>query len=913
MNWLRRLFHKSRAESDLDRELRSHLEQQIAQYIANGLTPAEARRRANLEFGGLERVKEEVRATGWESRLDNLARDFRYAIRGLRKDMRFALVAIFALALGISASTVIFSIFYNLTFNALAAKDANRLVVPVLQDSEQSGNPSNLYISWSDLQFLKEHTQVLENFVGYRNARSILRDGSRTFQFDGALVTPDAFELYGVPAFLGRGIVSGDGDPGAPSVFVMSYGTWKNEFGGNPGIVEKKFVIDGQPRTLVGVMPERFRAFDVFKELFIPTNLAHGNEVARNGVKFNVLARLKQDATVDSASAEFAVLAQRLATMHPNDNNYPKKFIGRVLPASEYLIGIIHAGHVFNSKIDLKSILIDLLAAVLLLVLIACSNVANLLLARAIVREKEIAVRSALGASRGQIVRQLLIESLVMALAAFVAGCSLAWVGMKIVDAAIHQKNWTQIGGEAVIGLNLPVLLFAAGVAVLTTVLCGLLPALHATRRDVQPQLVAAGMAVRSGVRHGMLRAGLVIGQVALSIVLLAGATLMVRSLYKLTHIDLGFDPKNILVMALSPSRSLDQLPDRQLMASPEGEARFAHVVDRIRELPGVESVAVNNTIPAYGPSNGPKVSVPGGTHVENAGLDECDENCADTLGLRLIAGRWLSHDEVATKQFATVLNQRLAHDFFGEENPIGKQLVVQDFAGWKTGLQRSFRMNTDALRPDATFRIVGVVQDVKNAGPQQPAFPVAFIPPMITGSFILQVRTKVKPRLLMHTIQEQIWNADPAQVFWIFDPLDELLEQYTYMMPEFGVALSGPLAGIGLLLVVIGVFSVMAYTVSLQTREIGIRMTLGAQQSNILKSILTKGLKLVGVGIVIGLTVSLALSRFLASQIWGISPTDAWTYTSTIVLVIAVALLACIFPARKATEVDPLVALRYE
>jgi hypothetical protein len=272
-------------------------------------------------------------------------------------------------------------------------------------------------------------------------------------------------------------------------------------------------------------------------------------------------------------------------------------------------------------------------------------------------------------------------------------------------------------------------------------------------------------------------------------------------------------------------------------------------------------------------------VTVPQGVRIEKAGLDECDENCADTLGFHIIAGRWLSKDEVATRQYTAVLNQTLARDMFGKDNPVGKQLEVKDFARWKKGLSHSFHMAPMEIPPDQRFEIVGVVADIKNAGPQQPAGPMAFIAPMITGDFILQVRTKVKPALLMHALQEQVWATDRAEVFWIFDPLQEFLEQHACATPEFGVASAAPLAGIALLLVVIGVFSVMAYAVSLQTREIGVRMALGAQQRQILQMVLRRGSMLIALGIGIGLLTSFGATRLLASQIWGVSSIDPWTF----------------------------------
>jgi predicted permease len=841
--------------------------------------------------------------------LDNLSRDFLYAIRSLRKDRRLVGTAVFALALGIGASTVVFSVFYNLLFNAVAAKDAARLVVPIVADLQKpsyAGYDSQLWIKWADLEYLREHKHLFENFVGSHSGIAAVQYGARMYQMENGHVSPDAFDFYGVAPLRGRGIVAEDGKPGAPRVFVMSYRTWKGEFGGETGTIGKSFVIEGQPATLIGVMPERFHGFGVTQEFWMPVGEEQRSGEAEKRANVNVLARVKRSVTLAAASAEIDVLMKQLAALHSDSDDYPKKFTARVVAANDYLMGPSGDATVFNSEMNLKSILYDLLAAVLVLLLIACSNVVNLLLARTTAREKEMAVRSALGASRWQIARQLLMESLTLALCACLAGCAAAWVAMKAVDATIHQKAWAHMSGEAVVGLNVPVLFFALGITLLTTVVCGLVPALRATRRDLQPQLVGSGKGAGGGARHGKVRAMLVIGQVALSIVLLIEAGLMMRSLYKLTHIDLGFNAKNILVAAFAPSRKSNQIPDRALMTSAEGHARFQRAVEKIKELPGVASVAVSNTIPGYGPSGGPRVAVPGGTRDVEAGMDECDENCLDTLEMRLIAGRWLSHAEVQTRQFAAVINERLAQALFGKANPVGKQLEVK-------GFKSKFNHSTANLPENAMFEIVGVVGDTKNAGPQAPVLPMAFIPPMITGDFMLQVRTKIEPGSMMRAVQEAVWSVDRGDVFWVFGPLAESFEQHTYATPVFGVSLSGPLAGIALLLVVIGVFSVMAYTVSLQTQEIGVRMALGAQQGEILRMVLRKGFVLLAAGTCIGLFASYGLTRFLASQIWGVSATDSWTFGTVLALIMGVGLAACYLPAHRATQVDPLVALRYE
>lgn len=837
----------------------------------------------------------------------NVLRDLRYALRSFRKDRRFVATAVFALALGIGASTAVFSVFYNLLFNAIAGRDAARIVVPVLESPDHPNEDEQLYLHWPELKYLREHNQVFENVVGSHSGIAQVQYGAHNYQFESGHVAPDAFEFYGVLPLLGRGLVESDGKPGAPPVFVMSYPAWKSQFGADPGILGKSFVIEDQPATLVGIMPERFHGFGATQEIWTPVSDARAASDSEKRIYVNVLARVKRGVTFGAASAELDLLTHQLAAQQPDNDDYPKKFAARVVSENDFLMGPASGiATVVNTKIDLKSILYNLLAAVLVLLLIACSNVANLLLARATAREKELAVRSALGASRWQLMRQLLLESLVLALAACMAGSIFAWVAMKMVNTTIHQKAWQRMSAEAIIGLNLPVLLFALGVTLATTLACGLVPAFRFTRRDLQSQLVGSAKGTDGSFVHGKLRGALVIGQVALSIVLLTGAGLMIRSLYRLTHVELGFNAKNILVAGFVPSRAGTQLPDRALMVTPEGRARFQHAAERIRRVPGVASAAVNNTFPGYGPTRGPKVRLPDGKFEVKAGMDECDESCLETLQMHLLAGRWLSHSEVQTRQLSAVINESLAHTLFAGANPIGQKLAVSDF-------KREYKGSSADLPENPVFAIVGVVGDTKNAGPQAPVMPMAFIPPMISGDFLLQIRTNVEPASLMHAVQEAVWSEDRGEVFWVFGPLSDFYDQHSYALPEFGVSLSAPLAGIALLLVVVGVFSVMAYTVSLQTPEIGVRMALGAQQRDVLRMVLSKGFLLLAAGICVGLGASLGLMRFLASQIWGVSPTDPWTFGAVVTLVVISGLAACLLPAQRAASVDPLAALRYE
>jgi putative ABC transport system permease protein len=716
-------------------------------------------------------------------------------------------------------------------------------------------------------------------------------------------VTGNAFEFYGVAPLLGRGIIADDAKAGATPVFVMGYRTWMGEFGADPGLVGKKFLLNGELRTLVGVMPPRFQAFGAMQQIWAPIRDPRG--AAGNASEPSVgviMARLRPGVKVDAASAELDVIVKRLAKSKPNE--FPKHFTARVQSATDFLMGpwgIGSAGLGETEHFDIKHMLYDLLAGVMMLLLIACSGVANLLLARAAGREKEIAVRSALGATRWRLVRQLLVESSVLALAACGLGCLFAYFGLKGVAAVVPHKGQS-IGGEAVIGLDFTVLFFTLGVTAVTTLLCGLAPALHAVGRDLQPQLTGSGKGINGSLRHGRFRAGLVIVEVALSIVLLTDAGLMIRSFYELTHIDLGFNGKNLLFVATWSPRRGGEKPEEQSI-------RFKKIAERLRVLPGVTELAINNSLPGYNPSRRYEATVPGSTHSERAGFDKCSESLLRTLEMQMVSGRWLSESDVDSAQHVAVINQTMATHFFGTENPLGRQVLARGFE--------------DKSQPprDAYFQVIGVLRDVKDFGPQVPVLPMAFIPHTIGdgglsyfGGGILFLRTKGDPGLLMNAVRNEVWAVDRDQMFSPeTGPYTEEFYRLTYSAHEFGLTTFTGVAGVALLLVVIGVFSVMAYTVSLRTQEIGVRMALGAQQGEILRMVLQKGFVLLAAGICIGLFASFGLTRFLASQIWGVSATDPWTFGVVVALVVITGLAACLLPARRAASVDPLVALRYE
>jgi putative ABC transport system permease protein len=831
--------------------------------------------------------------------------DLRYALRSLKKDRRFAIVAVFALALGIGASTVAFSAFYNLLFNGFAARDASRLVVFSLQNAETGALPelnlTPLGGSLSDLDAIRTQSQVFDGIVGYHRGITLLRDGNDIHQVYATGVTSNAFDFYGVPPLLGRGITPADGIAKAPPVFVMSYKTWKGEFHSDSAIVGKSFLVDNIPRTLIGIMPPRFQAYGALVQIWTPIAGSSDTKTADPATSVDtMMARLQPGVTLETASADLDVIVKSLAKNRPND--FPKHFSARVLSATDFMLGpygIGSAGGPETQHFDIKHMLYVLLAGAIVLLLIACSNVANLLLARATVREREIAVRAALGATRSRLIQQLTIESFTLALAACVLGCIFAYVGMKGVTTLIPAKG-ASIGGEAVVGLDWRILLFALAVTALTTMLCGLAPALHTVRRDLQPSLAGSDRGANANSRRGRLRAGIVTGEVALCILLLTGAGLMMRSFFLLTHIDLGFNTDHLLFVAFGNPHSDNYLPGQEAII-------FQKIVGRLKALPGVTNVAINNSLPGYNPGARHEVSAPGSSYVERVGMDGCSENLVQVLGLQLARGSWFTESDVAGARRVAVINQTMALHFFGGEDPLGRQFTAKAMA-------------IEGQPPqDAEFQVIGVVRDVKDFGPQVPVIPMAFVPHTVTGGLlggggVLFIKTNVPPASLLHAVKERVWAFDRNVIFSPESgPYVDEFYWLTYSAHEFGLMTFAPLAGIALLLVVIGIFSVMAYTVSLQTHEIGVRMALGAHQANILKMVLARGARMVAAGIILGLFASYGLTRFLASQVWGVSTADPWTFGAVAILAIFVGLPACYVPAKRATRLDPMAALRYE
>jgi len=814
--------------------------------------------------------------------LESFLCDIRFALRSLGKDCRVALTALLALALGIGSSTIIFSVFYNVLLDPFPYKDSNRLVTFAIHNTTSTGaSVGRRFYSVPEFLAFREQNHVFEDMVGYNFARSVLyNDGQGTRALSGmAAVTTNTFEFYGVAPILGRSIVPEDGKPSAAPVFVMNYKLWRTEFNGDPTMVGRTFALNGVPRTLVGVMPARFNIYGV--SIWAPADLSPGGGTGT----LEIVGRLKPGVNLQTAAADLDVIAHRLTRDEPGFVLNPERYA----VVTERLIDVVLGS--FNKA------LYALLAAVFMLLLIACTNVANLLLARATVREREIAVRAALGASRGRLVRQLLVESLVLSAVACAMGCVLAYFGLKLVVAMIPQD---MVPGEAVIGLNWAVMWFALGITMLTTLICGLAPALHAIRSDLQSGLTGSSQGV-SGFRHGRSRGALVVTEVALSIVLLIGAGLMMRNFFSLTHVDLPFDPAKTLYVQLA-------LPVDHYYGKPDKKpAFFQQVLPRIKALPGVISAAESLMLP---PNEGAwtDVAIPGKPHSERwvTDLELCTEDYFQTLGLQLRRGRLLSHSDVDLRRYVAVVNETLARKYFGAEDPIGQKIKFET-------LDRPF---VDGPH-NTYFEIVGVIADFKTKpeGTEYTLRPEAFLPASVAGfGYPLHIvaKTALDPHSLLQSVHREVWAVDPEVAFSASGSIEDILKK-EFSAPQFEFMTLGSFAGIGLVLVVIGVFSVMTYSVSLRTHEIGVRMALGAERGNILSMVLKKGMALIGAGILIGVLASFGLTRFLSSLLWGVSTTDPWAFAAAVVAILTVGSAACLLPARRAARVDPLVTLRYE
>ena len=880
---LSRLWQKPAAEKRLDSEMQFHLEQQIADYVASGMRPDEARCRANAEFGGVELYKEECRDTRWENQLDILTRDLRFALRNLLKDRRFSVIAIFTLALAIGASTAIFSVVDNAIFEPFAYKDASRLITLRVRNLDRNEWWKGLWL-YDEFREIKEQNHVFDDTVANLQDDVIYAAPDTGMLLAGNYVTPRTFEFYGLPAYLGRNLEPADYQPDAPPVFVMRYKAWVNKFGGDPSYAGKSFVLNGVSRTLVGIAAPRFAWGGA--ELWMPRGPEESKPITSqesfaNGQYWGVVAHLRPGVSLQTAEADLNVIGQRLATLHPKE--YPKRFKIEVLP-----FGAAVLPEYFRKALYIFS------AAVGLLLLIGCSNVANLLLVRATTREKEFAVRSALGATRFRLIRELLMESLLLAVCGAAFGALIAWGGVRTISAVLPDFT---IASETVIEMNLAVLVFALVTGVATVFIFGLVPALQASRCDLIESLRDAGKGLGGTGGRATMRNAVIILEVALSLTLLFSAGLFVRSFVALQHVPLGMQTDHVLTARIPLS------PDRYKTGT-QFSAFFRPLLERLKALPGVSYAAATGSPPLYGGFH-TRIEIAGKPQLQDprAQIQLSSADYFSILRIPILEGRGFTDDEADTARPVMVVNEAFKHRYFGDGSPIGERVQIL-----------VLKEVPDPVK-DPWFDIVGVAGDARNNGLEWPVEPEVWIPYSVTGSSMrsLLVRTTGEPQPMLKSVARVIWAADQTTALAEANTLDYYLELFTFAQPRFGLWIVSIFAAIGLVLVTIGVYSVVSYSTSRRTHEIGIRMALGAATRNVLNMILRKGLGLLLIGIAIGLAVSLALSRLIVTQLWGVSAHDTVTILAVVGLLLLVGLIACWIPAHRATRVNPVTALRCE
>jgi putative ABC transport system permease protein len=804
--------------------------------------------------------------------MQTLLQDLRYGLRILVNQPGFSLIAIITLALAIGANTAIFSIVDAVLFSPLSYPDSERLVKVNRVDFKRPrlGSPT------SPLNFLdwRNQNQSFEYLGGYLETTAFnLTGAGEPERITGSLVSDSLFPALGVTPLLGRNFAPEEDRKDGPKVVILSHSFWSRHFGSMPQVLGQTLTLNGQAHTVIAVMPADFNFPSTQAQLWVPFAATY-EDGGRGNFFVDVIGRLKPGVTLDQAQAELNNVAAGLERLYPEVNAGSRVAL---VPLQEHL----------TSKV--RRPLLLLLGAVAFTLLIACANVANLLLARATVRTREIALRCALGASRARIVGQLLSESLLLSVAGAVVGLFIAYWGVKVLVAS--GADLPRLGEIAIDGR---VLGFTALVAVVTGLLFGLAPALQASKPNLEEALKAGSHRASGSSRW---RAGMVITQVALSLVLLIGAGLLLRSLARVLAVNPGFTTQNVLTFDVA-------LPWPAYQREEAGRF-FQEALHRVAALPGVKSVGATTALPLSRENNARYFTVEG-----RVGDDPRDYTIAShrlvssgyfqTLGFTLLKGRFFTEQDSGENVAPVIVNQTFARTYFADQEPLGKR----------------FKMGETANSPFPWMTIVGVVGDVRHTSLEADAKP-EFYRPFLRNrdterKMTFAIRTTPEPEKLVASIRHEIQALDHAQPIANVSTLEQLVER-SVAQRRFSLWLLGLFSLMALLLAVIGIYGVMSYAVSQNTREIGIRMALGAQTRDVLRLIVGQGILLTTIGVLVGLGASFALTRLMVSLLFGVSPTDLLTFGTVALLLIIVALLACYLPARRATKVDPLVALRYE
>jgi putative ABC transport system permease protein len=807
--------------------------------------------------------------------MNTLFQDLRFAFRMLRNNPGFTGVAILTIALGIGANTAIFSVVNAVLLRALPYEDAEQLVM--IGETEPSSPGGIFPDTGPDFQDWLVQNKVFQGMAAGTIDNATLSGSGEPLKLSGLEVWPGIFKMLGVEPGRGRTFAPDESQPGHNHVVILSYGLWQRAFGGEPGVVGRKISMNGEAYDVIGIMPQSLRFPEIWgvkAEYWVPINFEQPAWRKDRGNHWIwVMARMKPGVTVAQARAEMETVSTQIAHQYPNSNT---GVIAKVRSLREVLTGRV------------RPALLVLFAAVGFLLLIACVNVVNLLLARAIARQREIAVRLAVGSGRWRLVRQLLTESVLLFLMGGAAGLAIGGAALRLL---LHAAPAGYLPNVMHVQLNSTVFIFTFLVAFLAGALGGLIPALQSLRTDLQEALKEGGRALSSS--HHRARSLLTTGEVALALVMLAGSGLAIRSLARLLGVHAGFDADHVLTLSLSLPRA-SYPKDAQVVTF------YQQLLDRIHSLPGVVSAAAGSELPLYGGNNG-SVYIEGQPVPKNqwsSPLVEWDYITPDffrTLHVPLLKGRDLTPADTEESQQVAIINETMARRFWPNQDAVGKRF-------------------SQGYEQPKWITVIGVVGDVRQFGLEQPPIPEAYFPEyqFAVSQLALVVRTATPPLSQVAAVRGAVRILDKNLPVYAVRDLAQVVSESSAQQ-RFVALLLTLLASVALVLAAIGIYGVVAYSAASRQHEIGIRMALGAERRDVLMMVVRQGIKLALVGVAIGIVGALALTRFLSSLLYGVKPTDPITFVGVSLILIAVALAACYIPARRAAKVDPMVALRYE